>query len=160
MAPVKIDIGDIEQFVGREIGTSDWMEVSQSRVNKFAEATGDFQWIHVDVERANRELPQKTTIIHGYLTLSLVPQFFDQIVEVTGLRYGLNYGTNKLRFLSPVPTGSQLRMKLTLSKIEQRLSGDSLLTFDIVMEVREQNHGKPVMVLEMLAIVAPKERSA
>lgn len=156
MAKVTVDISEIKEFVGREIGTSDWMEISQSRVNKFAEATGDFQWIHVDVERAKNDLPFKSTIVHGYLVLSLVPQFFDQIIEVTGLRYGLNYGTNRLRFISPVPTGSKLRMKLTLSKIDPRSAGDSLLTFDIVIEAGEEDYGKPVMIFEMLALMAPK----
>lgn len=160
MAKVKIDIGDMEQFVGREIGVSDWMEISQSRVNKFAEATGDFQWIHVDVERAKNDLPFKTTSVHGYLVLSLAPQFFDQIVEVTGLRYGLNYGMNRLRFLAPVPTGSKLRMTVSLNKIEPRPAGDSLLTFDIVMEMGEEDQGKPVMAFEMLVIMAAKETPA
>lgn len=159
MAKVKLDVANIEEFAGREIGVSDWMVISQSRVNKFAEATGDFQWIHVDVERAKSELPFKGTIAHGYLILSLVPQFFDQVIEVTGLRYGLNYGANRLRFIAPVPTGSNLRMKVSLSKVEPRPAGDSLLTFDIVMEVGKEDSGKPVMAFEMLMIVAPKETS-
>src|SRR5437762_12617617 len=101
--------GDLAQYVGKEIGVSDWMTVDQAIIDKFADATGDHQWIHVDDERAQREMPGGTTIAHGYLTLALVPRMAQTLLKVTGRKRGLNYGSNKVRFTNAVPAGSRIR---------------------------------------------------
>src|SRR2546421_4455923 len=97
--------GDLAQYVGKEIGVSDWFTVDQEIIDKFADATGDYQWIHVDVERARREMPGGKTIAHGYLTLSLIPRMAATLLEITRRGRGINYGSNKIRFISPVPAG-------------------------------------------------------
>src|SRR6267142_5132526 len=102
--------GDLAQYVGKEIGVSDWFTVDQAIIDKFADATGDHQWIHVDVERAKREMPGGKTIAHGYLTLSLVPRLAQTLVKVTQVSRGVNYGSNKVRFTSTVPAGSRIRL--------------------------------------------------
>src|SRR3954449_1050428 len=99
---------EMHKYVGQEIGVSDWVEVSQERINKFAEATGDHQWIHVDVERAKTEMPGGRTIAHGYLTLSLLPMLMAQIVRYQGISRGINYGSDRVRFTNPVPAGSRV----------------------------------------------------
>src|SRR5262249_45693550 len=104
----------LKSAAGTEIGVSDWVEVTQDRINLFAEATGDFQWIHVDVDRAKRELPQGNTIAHGLLTLSLVPTFFKSVLRLDGLRNSLNYGSNRVRYMVPVPAGSRLRGRIRI----------------------------------------------
>src|SRR5881296_208347 len=96
---------DMKAYEGQEIGVSDWYVVTQEQIDKFAEATGDHQWIHVDVERAKKEMPGGKTIAHGYLTLSLVPRMAATLLEVTRRSRGINYGSNKIRFISPVPAG-------------------------------------------------------
>ncbi|MEY2661339.1 MAG: hypothetical protein RLZZ123_2511, partial [Pseudomonadota bacterium] len=104
---------ELAALVGQELATSDWIEITQERINLFAQATGDHQWIHVDAQRA-KEGPFGTTIAHGYLTLSLMPSFFDSAMQVKETRMGINYGVNKVRFTSPVPVGSRLRARITL----------------------------------------------
>src|ERR1700750_3021456 len=104
----QIHYNDLESLVGQEIGASAWHEITQAQVNKFAEATGDHQWIHVDVERATRELGHP--IAHGYLTLSLLPMLSSQIMRVEGVSRGINYGANKVRFTNMVPVGSKVRL--------------------------------------------------
>ncbi|MCY7298044.1 MAG: MaoC family dehydratase, partial [Ilumatobacteraceae bacterium] len=101
---------ELKAAIGEHLGYSDWMEITQERVNQFAEATGDHQWIHIDVERANKESPFGGPIAHGYLTLSLAPVLLPQVVITTGFSMGVNYGCNKVRFMSPVPVGAKLRM--------------------------------------------------
>ena len=103
-------INDYAAQVGKEIGVSDWVLVDQDRINKFADATGDHQWIHVDVEKARKEMPGGKTIAHGYLTLSLVPMLTHGISRVKKVSSGINYGSNKVRFTSPVPAGSRVRL--------------------------------------------------
>jgi acyl dehydratase len=100
---------EMHKFVGQEIGVSDWVVISQERIDQFAEATGDHQWIHVDVERAKRDIPGGKTIAHGFLTLSLIPMLNHQISHINNVRNGINYGCNKVRFTSPVPAGSRVR---------------------------------------------------
>src|SRR5436189_3341488 len=98
---------DLLPLVGRELGPSEWITVDQPTIDKFADATGDHQWIHVDVERAKREMPGGKTVAHGYLTLSLVPRMAATLLEVTKRSRGINYGSNKVRFISPVPAGAR-----------------------------------------------------
>src|SRR5918911_2870597 len=102
---------DLKAFEGKEIGVSDWYTVTQEQIDKFADATGDHQWIHVDVERAKREMPGGKTIAHGYLTLALVPRMAQTLLKVTGRKRGLNYGSNKVRFTNAVPAGARIRLR-------------------------------------------------
>jgi acyl dehydratase len=108
MATVFANPAELKSAVGRHLGYSDWLEITQPRINQFAEATGDHQWIHVDPERAKKG-PFGACIAHGYLTLSLVSMFLPQIVEVRGTSMGINYGTDKVRFVAPVPVNSRIR---------------------------------------------------
>ena len=117
----KLVINSYEEFAaheGQQLGISDWLQVDQDRINQFADATLDHQWIHVDVERAKRESPYKSTIAHGYLTLSLLPHLWGQIIEVNHLKMMVNYGMDKMRFGVPVITGSRIRLNAKLDKIE------------------------------------------
>src|SRR5438093_9233710 len=112
MATLKVEYPkDLLKLVGRELGPSEWVTVDQAMIDKFADATGDHQWIHVDVERAKREMPGGKTIAHGYLTLSLVPRMASTLLEVTHRSRGINYGSNKVRFISPVPAGAPLPLR-------------------------------------------------
>src|SRR4029453_9500753 len=110
-------MAELPGLVGTELGTSDWFEVPQENVNLFAEATGDHQWIHVDVERAKKESPYGGPIAHGYLTLSLLVPLFAQVLTVTDTAMGVNYGLNKVRFPAPVPVGAKVRMTATLKQV-------------------------------------------
>jgi len=121
MSPLKLDSPEsLKDHVGQHIATTDWMPVTQQRIQQFAETTGDHQWIHVDPERARRESPFKTTIAHGFLTLSLLPQMMPQVLEIkSGVRMGINYGLNRLRFVSPVLAGMRIRAQFTLQSIKE-----------------------------------------
>lgn len=133
---------EFESYLGKELGTSEWLQVDQQRVCDFADATLDHQWIHVDVERAKAESPYKSTIAHGYLTLALLPHLWDQIVEVNNLKMMVNYGMDKMRFGIPVITGSSIRMKASLAKIEN-LRGICKAYIDFVIEIEGQR--KPAL---------------
>ena len=138
----------IRDLVGRTLGPTDWVEITQDRVNCFADATDDHQWIHVDVERAQRESPFKGPIAHGYLTLSLVPHFMPQLLEVTGFSMGLNYGTEKVRFPSPVPVGAKLRASLTVDEVADIAGGvQFLVTFTIVSDRGDKPACVAILVL-------------
>jgi acyl dehydratase len=138
-------MAELPGLVGTELGTSDWFEVTQESVNLFAEATGDHQWIHVDVERAKAESPFGGPIAHGYLTLSLLVPLFAQVLLVTDTAMGVNYGLNKVRFPSPVPVGAKVRMTATLTNVEE-IAGGLQLTFSCVIE--REGGGKPVCIAE------------
>jgi acyl dehydratase len=112
------DFDELKAAAGTEIGVSDWVEITQDRINTFADATGDEQWIHVDPDRAARELLGKTTIAHGLLTLSLIPVFMRGIIGLKGLKNTLNYGANRIRYLTLVPAGSRLRGRITVAAAE------------------------------------------
>lgn len=143
----KIDgIAGLEARVGDHLGYSEWHEVTQEQVNLFADATGDHQWIHVDVERA-KSGPFGAPIAHGYLTLSLAPMLLSEILEVSGISMGINYGLNKLRFPSPVPVGSKLRAGATLAGVEQ-VSGGVQVTLTVTFET--EGGSKPACVAEIL----------
>src|SRR5258708_8812307 len=115
---IDIDVRTIGDRVGEEIAVSGWLEVTQERIDRFADATGDHQWIHVDPARAARELPSKTTIAHGFLTLSLLSTLIRESIQFTGLRMAINYGLNRVRFVSPVPSGSRIRALITLPPLD------------------------------------------
>ena len=140
-------LADLQPLVGQEIAVSDWITVSQERIQLFADATGDHQWIHLDVERA-KQGPFGTTIAHGFLTLSLLPEMSASAFEVRDTRMGVNYGLNKVRFPAPVPSGSRLRGRFTLLSFEP-LEGGAQLTVEVSME--REGSAKPVCVAESLA---------
>jgi acyl dehydratase len=140
-------IAELEPLVGQEIGTSEWITVTQERIQLFADATNDHQWIHLDVERA-RSGPFGTTIAHGFFTLSLLPEMSASAFEVRGTRMGVNYGLNKVRFPAPVPSGSRLRGRFKLVSYEP-LEGGAQLTVQVTME--REGSDKPVCVAESLA---------
>ncbi|MFW6689503.1 MaoC family dehydratase [Streptomyces sp. MAR4 CNX-425] len=140
-------VDELKDAVGEHLGLSDWVEVDQRRVDLFAEATGDHQWIHVDPERA-AEGPFGGTIAHGYLTLSLLPLFAAQLVAVDGVRMGVNYGTNKVRFPAPVPVGSRLRASATIVDVTEVTGGVQLA---VRYTVEREGGEKPVCVAESVS---------
>jgi acyl dehydratase len=142
---------DIFPHIGRELGPSEWLIVTQEMIDKFAEATGDHQWIHVDVERAKREMPGGKTIAHGYLTLSLIPRLAPTLMKIEQRRRGLNYGSNKIRFISPVPAGSRIRLRQKLLKAEEVEDNGVRLTNQMTIEV--EGSERPAMVAEIMSIV-------
>ncbi len=143
-------LDEFKAAAGTEIGTSDWVTVTQEQINQFADATGDHQWIHVDTERAASG-PFGTTIAHGYLTLSLLPMFGEQIYEVKGLAMGVNYGTNKVRFPNPVPVGSRLRATASLKETSEIAIGtQAVVSFVIEREGAE----KPACIAEVVFVMA------
>ena len=138
---------DLQARVGQEVGVSDWISVDQQRINLFADATGDHQWIHIDAERAARG-PFGTTIAHGFLTLSLLPEMSASAFQVRDTRMGVNYGLDRVRFPAPVPVNSRLRGRFKLTKYEP-IEGGAQLTVEVTME--REGSSKPVCVAESLA---------
>ena len=143
-----IAYADIQSLVGQEVGVSDWTEITQERVNQFAQATGDHQWIHVDVERATREIGGP--IAHGYLTLSLIPMLGAQILKVEGVTRGINYGSNKVRFTGMVRVGKRVRMRQKLLASEAR-AGGLQLTNECTLEIEGEE--RPACVAETLSVL-------
>ena len=141
---------EIKAHVGEELGVSDWHEVTQEDVNRFAEVTGDDYWIHIDVERAKKESPFGGTIAHGYYTLSLAPMFTEQILALEGFAFAVNYGLNKVRFPAPLPVGSRVRMHAQLKALED-VPGGAQMTVEVTFE--REGGDKPVCVAEMLTRV-------
>src|SRR5213593_1968766 len=141
---------DLLQHVGRELGPSAWMIVDQAMIDKFADATGDHQWIHVDVERARREMPGGKTIAHGYLTLSLVPRLAATLVKVDQVKRGVNYGSNRVRFTAPVPAGARVRLRLKIGKVEPVEGNGVRVTNEVTMEVEGQE--RPALVAEIMSV--------
>ncbi len=141
-------LSELQSLVGQPLGTSDWVEVTQKRVQAFADGTGDHQWIHCDPERARRESPFGTTIAHGFFTLALGPALSEQIYRVDGVKLVLNYGLNRVRFPNPVRIGSRVRMTTELVGLKETSSGYQV-TFKQTFEVEGED--KPACVAEMLA---------
>lgn len=140
-------LADLAACVGQEVAVSEWITITQEQVNRFADATGDHQWIHVDPERA-RQGPFGAPIAHGFLTLSLLPRFFESSFDVRGSRMGVNYGLNKVRFTAPVPVGSRLRARMTLLSAEP-VAGDGLqMAWQV--QIEQEGVDKPVCVAESL----------
>ncbi|ANK82966.1 MAG: enoyl-CoA hydratase [Rhizobiales bacterium NRL2] len=141
---------DLKQHVGEDCGVSEWVTVDQEMIDKFADATGDHQWIHVDVERAKKEMPGGKTIAHGFLTLSLVPMLSSQTLEIRKRSRGLNYGTNKIRFTNMVPAGSRVRMRQKIKEVND-VAGDGVqLIAEVSMEIEGQE--RPAMVAEFISL--------
>jgi acyl dehydratase len=141
-------VADFQKHVGAEVAVSDWFEVTQDRINAFAEATEDRQWIHVDPERAARESPYKAPIAHGFLTLSLVSELTKRSLTVGGVRIGVNYGLNRVRFISAVPAGSRIRGRFILVAVEQVKDGSTQCTWNVTIE--RDGGDKPCCVIEWL----------
>jgi acyl dehydratase len=141
---------DLAQHIGRELGPSDWMTVDQAMIDKFAEATGDHQWIHVDVERAKKEMPGGKTIAHGFLTLSLVPRMAATLIQISKRSRGINYGSNKVRFTSPVPAGARIRLKQRIVAVDEVAGNGVRVTTDVTVEVEGQE--RPALVAEIMGL--------
>ena len=155
MSTVFQNPAELKQAIGKPLGASDWLEITQDRIDKFAEATGDHQWIHVDPERA-REGPFGTCIAHGYLTQSLVNLFLPQILEVRGISMGVNYGANRLRFPAPVPVGSRIRGGGELLAVEH-VKGGVQATIRVSVEI--ENGERPACVIDTISRYYPKEKT-
>jgi acyl dehydratase len=138
-------LDELRGLVGQEIGLSDWLTVTQERIDLFADATGDHQWIHQDVERARRESPYQTTIAHGFLTLSLLTELVGSAIRIDGTRMALNYGLNRVRFPAPVPANAQIRARISLQSMED-IPGGVQTVFAVVVEVQDTE--KPCCVAE------------
>ena len=141
---------DLKAYEGKEIGVSDWYTVTQEQIDKFADATGDHQWIHVDVERAKKEMPGGKTIAHGWLTLSLVPRLASTLYRVKQRSRGINYGANRVRFTGMVPAGSRIRLRLTIKAVEPVDGCGTRITSDGAMEL--EGAARPVLVAETIGV--------
>jgi acyl dehydratase len=152
---IDVDVRTLGTRIGEEIAVSHWMEVTQDRINQFADATGDHQWIHVDPVRAAAELPSKTTIAHGFLTLSLLSTLIRESITFTGLRMAINYGLNRVRFVSPVPSGSRIRALITLQSVDA-VSGGFQVTWQVTIE--RDGGDKPACVADWIVRYYPTSR--
>ena len=140
----------MDAYVGKSLGASDWIAVTQDMIDKFADATGDHQWIHVDPVRATAELPGGTTIAHGFLTLSLLPLMVSTVYRIRQRSRGLNYGMNRVRFTNPVPSGARVRAHLVL-KASNPVEGGRRLTTDATVEIEGKD--RPALVAETMTVV-------
>jgi acyl dehydratase len=141
-------VDELRPLIGQEVAVTDWLLIDQARINQFAQATGDHQWIHVDPERAQRESPFGAAVAHGFLTLSLLAEFLQSSIGCEGVRMGLNYGLNRVRFTSPVKVDSRVRGRITLSGIEDLADQAVQMTWGITVEIEHQ--AKPACVADML----------
>lgn len=139
------EVGELEGLVGKEIGLSEWIEISQERINIFAENTEDMQWIHIDPERSKRESPYKTTIAHGFLVLSMASQIAYQILKIQDVGMSINYGLNKVRFTNAVPSGAHIRGRITLQEYKA-IPGGARYIMKLVFEIKGQE--KPACIAE------------
>ncbi len=146
MAKTSISLRELESKVGQEVGISPWVEMSQERIDLFAKATEDFQWIHVDPARA-KDSPFGSTIAHGFLTLSMLPKLSESTFEFSDRKMGVNYGLNRVRFTAPVPAGAKIRARFTLARYE-KLDGGVQVTWNVSIE--REGGDKPVMIAESI----------
>lgn len=149
--PTVIALADLSRFAGKEIGTSQWLEMDQDRIDRFAEATADYQWIHVDTERAASG-PFGTTIAHGFLTLSLISSFTSEILKVEGIARTINYGANRLRFLTPVRPGDKIRSRLEILRVEDFKGG---VKVENRSTVEIDGAERPACIVEGIAVHYP-----
>jgi acyl dehydratase len=143
-------LDEIKSAAGSEIGVSDWIEITQDRINRFAEATCDQQWIHVDQERARGELPGGLTIAHGLLSLSLAPLFIRSVIGLKGLKNTLNYGADRVRYITPVPSGSRLRGRVSIGEAEDLLPDGLRVNYHLVIEI--VGGQRPACVADLIAL--------
>jgi acyl dehydratase len=146
------DVRSLRDRIGEEIAVGDWFEVSQARIDRFAEATGDAQWIHVDPVRAAAESPFRTTIAHGFLTMSLLSSLIRDAMTFHGLRMAINYGMNRMRFVAPVPAGSRIRARFTPVSVED-ISGSVQVTWQVTLD--REHSDKPCCVAEWIVRYYP-----
>jgi acyl dehydratase len=144
------NFSEMKSSVGKELGASDWIEITQDRIDRFAEATCDEQWIHVDPDRAKEELPGGRTIAHGLLSLSLAPMFVRSVVGLKGVRNTLNYGADRIRYLSPVPAGSRIRGRITIAEAEDVPPDGLRANYHLVIEI--EGGQRPACVAELIAL--------
>ncbi len=149
---IRIDTSALRERVGQEVGVSGWITLGQDRINRFADATGDHQWIHIDAPRAAAESPFGTTIAHGFLTLSLISALLREAIELSGLRLAVNYGLNRVRFVSPVPAGARVRGRFTLGALEET-GGALQALWQVVVE--RDGGDRPCLVAEWLVRYYP-----
>ncbi len=145
------NLASLKAQVGQEIGPTAYMTVTQEMINDFAKATQDFQWIHVNEEMASKYSPFKTTVAHGFLTLSLAPKFMADLFKVESVKMGVNYGANKVRFTSAVPSGSQVRMRASLLEAEDALPSGLKITMNCIFEIEGKE--KPACVAELISML-------
>lgn len=146
------DVQSLRDRVGQELAVSDWLEITQERINQFADATGDHQWIHIDRERAEKESPYKTTIAHGFLTLSLASIMARSTLSFSGIRLSVNYGLNRVRFIAPVPSGAKVRSRFTPASVEE-IGGGIQVVWNITIE--REGSDKPCCAAEWLVRYYP-----
>lgn len=144
---------DILAWVGKEIGVSNWLQITQEQIDTFSRITGDDHWIHVDVERARTEMPNGKTIAHGFFTLSLIPFLVRSVYQIKERGLGLNYGSNRVRYVSPVPVDSRIRLRQSI-KAAEAVEGGMRITSDCVIEIEGQT--RPALVAEFLMVVYDK----
>ena len=152
-----LDVRTLRDRVGEEIAVGDWFEITQERINQFADATGDHQWIHVDPARAATDSPFRTTIAHGFLTLSLLSTLIREAIQFTGIRMAINYGLNKVRFVSPVPAGSKVHSRGRLIGVETHPKGTQV-TQEINVHV--VGNDRPALIYEMVVLYHPPMKRA
>jgi acyl dehydratase len=148
-----VDVNELENIIGQDLGHSDWMAIEQDRINQFADATGDHQWIHLDAEKAAKELPTKSTIAHGFLSLSLIVPLAAQVWSITGAKMMINYGLNKVRFINMVPVGSRVRLGIKISEVNKLDNGGTQVISETTLEIDGQD--KPAYVAESIMVAFP-----
>jgi acyl dehydratase len=152
MATEPYSLATVHQFIGHELGVSSWITIDQERINEFAECTNDYQWIHVDVERAKQESPFGTTIAHGYLTLSMLSPLQNEVkVLPPDVKQAINYGLDRVRFMTPVKAGARIRMRVKLLSAERKDKGRVLLKTENTFEIEGEE--RPALVAESLAML-------
>ena len=148
-----VDVNELENIKGQDLGHSDWMAIEQDRINQFADATGDHQWIHLDAEKAAKELPTKSTIAYGFLSLSLIVPLAAQVWSITGAKMMINYGLNKVRFINMVPVGSRVRLGVKISEVNKLDNGGTQVISETTLEIDGQD--KPAYVAESIMVAFP-----
>ena len=148
-----VDVKDLENYQGKDMGYSDWMAIDQQRINTFADATEDHQWIHVNEEKAQNELPTKSTIAHGFLSLSLSVPLAGKIWTITGTKMVINYGLNKVRFINMVPVDSRVRMSVKIKEVNKLENGGTQVISEATLEIEGQD--KPAYIAETIMVAFP-----
>jgi acyl dehydratase len=153
----EITVANISEYTGRELGVSDWLTVDQAMIDKFADCSGDRQWIHVDVERAKRESPYRGPIAHGYLSLSFVAPLSRQVGAIPkGTAAAFNYGLDKVRFLAPVKAGARVRLRVVIVGVERKQDGQLIIKSSNTLEI--EGADKPALIAESLALIVPEKQ--
>jgi|TARA_B110001454_G_C12625144_1_gene394534 acyl dehydratase len=150
---ISVDVNELENIKGKDMGHSEWMSIEQDRINQFADATNDHQWIHIDTEKASKELPTKSTIAHGFLSLSLLVPLASEIWTISGAKMMINYGLNKVRFINMVPVGSKVRLGVKISDVKKLDNGGTQVLSEATLEIDGQD--KPAYVAESIMVAFP-----